>query len=255
MKKFTNVNEIEQWLYEHNIKKYSINDKLIVDVDNDVVLEKHDISYFPFQFGIIDGVFDCSHNELSSLWGSPKIVKYGFNCSYNNLKSLEFGPKMVNGIYDAHNNKIENLQFLPQKFESLNLKNNKLTSLKGLPDTIEGFLDVANNELVKFDASTKTINGFFDCARNKFYTLENFPNVKEILIIVNNSFTNDEIFKLKSSFSTLYVESIYFENIAEKSNITLDMVNGEALIPHHIFKVFLLQNNLPFKDRKNHLKI
>lgn len=255
MKNFTNVNEIQDWLEFHNIKKYSIDDNLIVNVDGDVILEKRNIHYFPFQFGIVDGVFDCSHNELTSLWGSPKEVKYGFNFSYNKLKSLEHTPLIVNGTYDAHNNEIENLDFLPIRFESLNLKNNKLTSLKGLPDIINGFLDVSNNQLTTFDATTKKINGFFDCSKNKIHTLDNFPDVEVILILTNNNLKLEDIYQLKNSFSTIYLEHLYFEDIANNLDIKLNYSKGECLIPYKTFKYLCLEQQLISKDNSKTFKI
>ena len=48
--------------------------------------------------------FDCSHENLTSLKGSPKEVKGTFNCGHNKLTSLEGAPSIVDGHFVCRDN-------------------------------------------------------------------------------------------------------------------------------------------------------
>ena len=48
--------------------------------------------------------FDCSNNQLKSLYGASKNVNGNFYCSYNELESLEGCPKYVGGDFWCVNN-------------------------------------------------------------------------------------------------------------------------------------------------------
>ena len=69
----------------------------------------------------VSGLFDCSDNSLTSLKGSPHTVGGDFDCSNNKLANFIGAPQTVNGIFVCYNN-------------------NKLTSIEGLPKTINSHL-------------------------------------------------------------------------------------------------------------------
>lgn len=103
---YTDINEIYQWLINHKIKNYFINDDLSVDVINDVDLTYHSlketIDEIPIKFNIVEGYFICYCNNLSSLKGCPKIVKKDFHCDQNPyLKSLKHLP-IIYGYFESH---------------------------------------------------------------------------------------------------------------------------------------------------------
>jgi hypothetical protein len=77
---FTTYKETKEWLDEMEIENYIINDDLTVDVNDDVNLVNKNLSYIPIKFGVINGGFYCSKNNLISLVGSPNIVKGNFYC-------------------------------------------------------------------------------------------------------------------------------------------------------------------------------
>jgi len=122
---FTTYEETKEWLDKMWIKKYKINSDLTVDVNGDVDLEKKYLSYIPVKFGIVNGYFECSNNQLTSLNGSPKEVKGYFDCSYNQLTTLNGSPKEVKGNF----------------YCSYNL----LTSLEGAPKEVDGDFYCGNN--------------------------------------------------------------------------------------------------------------
>ena len=101
---------IEDWLEEMDVKNYTINDDLTIDVNGSVDLNDKDLTKFPnyIQFNEIFGYFDCSENQLTSLRGCPRITYDGyFSCSHNKLTNLDFCPEIVAGSFDAYDNEVE----------------------------------------------------------------------------------------------------------------------------------------------------
>ncbi len=52
----------------------------------------------------INGIFDCSYNNLITLEGSPKIVNGDYDCSFNNLTSLKGCAKEIKGSFSFSEN-------------------------------------------------------------------------------------------------------------------------------------------------------
>ena len=91
-----NKKEIKNGLDLIGITNYKINEDLTVDVNTGVYIDNKNLSEIPVKFGIINGNFNCSFNNLISLKGSPEIVGRSFDCSYNKLISLEYAPEIIN---------------------------------------------------------------------------------------------------------------------------------------------------------------
>lgn len=122
--------EIKAWLTEMNIKKSVINDDLSVDVKGNVNLKNQDLKFIPIQFGEVDGAFDCSSNELTTLIGAPHSVHGRFIASNNKLTSLIGIPKIINGTCFLNNNKLKKLDYFPLAAPSgINCTENPLTSI------------------------------------------------------------------------------------------------------------------------------
>ena len=98
--------EIEDWLKEHNIRNYTINDDFTIDVSEDISFEIQILKEFPeyIQFGVVEGFFDCSYCHLKSLRGVPRIVKGCFDCADNELTSLEGAPREEGGDFSCKHN-------------------------------------------------------------------------------------------------------------------------------------------------------
>lgn len=92
---FNNKNDIKDWLDKYNIKKYTINNDLTVNVDGNVNLSGKQIFEIPFQFNIVNGSFNISFASIKSLLGSPYIVNGQFICSHNYLHSLKYIPRFI----------------------------------------------------------------------------------------------------------------------------------------------------------------
>lgn len=99
---------LDYWLYSENVKNYTINDDLTVDVDGSVNLSNRNIGlhdgYIPIRFGKVSGDFNVSNNNLTCLKGCPSEVGGNFNCSDNNLKSIEDAPLKIGGKIDIDSN-------------------------------------------------------------------------------------------------------------------------------------------------------
>ena len=85
-----NKEEIVSWLSKYKITKYTIDDNLVVDVDEYVWLRSKNLTSLPFQFGIVHGYFSCHHNQLTSLEHCPKVVKGNFDCDEHLKQDIRY---------------------------------------------------------------------------------------------------------------------------------------------------------------------
>lgn len=144
--------KIKTWLSDYtNLKDgdYEIVDG-IINAFKDVEVKLHNSTInFPsfIQFGYVDGNFDCSENDLTSLEGCPIKVKGIFNCDHNNLTSLVGSPKEVDGDYYS-------------------CAYNSLETLKGSPEKIKGDFYCHHNDLFTLAHAPKEVDGNFYCQHN-----------------------------------------------------------------------------------------
>jgi hypothetical protein len=91
-----NKEQIEDWLFKHNIFRFIIHDDLIVDVDSDVSIYDNNTTELPFQFGKIAGFFSCSYNNLTSLKNFPYYVGGDLYCIQHNVNfNVNFTQKLL----------------------------------------------------------------------------------------------------------------------------------------------------------------
>lgn len=173
--------EIDSWLQQNQIKNYTINHDLTVNVFTDVLL-LNEIKNIPVQFGVVYGSFICCRIGLTSLKGCPQKVLGTFDCSYNPLKSLKYGPNEVEKSY--------------------NCDNCQLTSFTGCPVKIEGDFYCYNNKIKSFKNSPEYIKGSFRVHNNKFNSFKYFPAQVKGFITLNGNFLNkDMLIDFNSTFS------------------------------------------------------
>ena len=91
---------------KYNIKNYTINGDGSIDVNGDVWLYDKELTELPLTFNKVTGYFNCRHNKLTTLKGSPRWVGGIFACSRNQLTSLEFSPDYVGGDFYCKYNKL-----------------------------------------------------------------------------------------------------------------------------------------------------
>lgn len=125
--------DIVSWLERRKIANYElIEDReygYTVNVGESVYLYSRKLKFIKVKFNIISGNFDCSDNNLISLYGAPSKVYGNFSCSYNYLRTLRNSPEIVKGSLYSWGNRLEKIE------------------VKDLPD-IEGNIYVNNNPLL-----------------------------------------------------------------------------------------------------------
>jgi hypothetical protein len=167
VKFYKNVKNLEMSFYG---KKVNPNGKVLDEWDLDLALEGR---------------------NLTSLEGSPKKVKGYFSCSDNNLKSLEFGPREIDGDFYCGGNLLADLEFSPKKINgtfscanTINAGAHHLISLKGITQEGVHNLNVSRNDkLTSLEGAPQKIDGDFICDSNKNITsLKGMPQegVREI---------------------------------------------------------------------------
>jgi hypothetical protein len=109
-----NREEIKDWLSQYGISNYTIHGNLVVDVHQQVSIYRSYLTSFPFQFGIVNGFFDCAKNELTTLEHCPKVIKGDFYCGNNQLTSLEHCPKVIDGGFSCSGNNLTSLEYCPK---------------------------------------------------------------------------------------------------------------------------------------------
>ncbi|MBR1826009.1 MAG: hypothetical protein IJ770_05430 [Alphaproteobacteria bacterium] len=83
-----------------------------LDLSNKGLTELPDLSDV-----VVEGNFDCSGNELTTLKGAPKKVGGHFDCFENELTTLEGAPKEVGGDFECKGNRLKSLLHLPKMKE------------------------------------------------------------------------------------------------------------------------------------------
>lgn len=178
--------EIEKFLEDNyrgagncKISKKPINGKFIVDCSRDLEVRNINITSLTngyFEFGIIDGYFNCSNcDSLKSLEGSPKEVRGNFDCrNCNSLTSLEGTPEEFRGNFVCSGcNSLTSLKGAPKKtVKSFNCSYcSSLTTLEGAPKEVSGRFDCSHcNSLTSLKGAPKKIGGTIDCSHCKSLT-------------------------------------------------------------------------------------
>lgn len=106
---FNNIEDIKQWMDKYGITKYTVNEDLTVDVDNSVILRSKQLQDFPVQFGIVNGDFDCSYNQLTSFKGIPHKINGCLYCSHNQLTHFDCFPTYIDKHIYCSGNLITNV--------------------------------------------------------------------------------------------------------------------------------------------------
>uniref|UniRef100_UPI0040489CD3 hypothetical protein n=1 Tax=Aliarcobacter sp. TaxID=2321116 RepID=UPI0040489CD3 len=131
----TNIDDINRWLRQHDIRSFTILKDNSVNVHGNVKLSDKlaNLLKLPLNFNIVEGDFDISDNQLTSLEGCPKKVQGSFLAYKNELSSLKGGPKEVDGSYIVLHNNITSLDYAPSIVkDDFICSHNPLKDLKGL---------------------------------------------------------------------------------------------------------------------------
>jgi hypothetical protein len=173
---FKNEMDWNKWLKQY---KYEVRSDGRIDVDGGVNLSNMGLTKLPFNFGKVNGNFDCCYNNLTTLEGCPQTVGSYFGCGYNNLTTLKGCPQTVGGNFHCNHNKLTTLEGCPQTVGGwFYCSNNKLTTLKGAPQTVDdgGFFCYSNN-LTTLEGAPQTVGEDFHCSNNNLTSLKGCPQI------------------------------------------------------------------------------
>jgi len=97
------IQVIHNWLNDHNINGYKINDDLTITVSGGVYLAYNILNELPYfiNFSIVNGDFQCDSCNLTTLRGCPLEVYGSFDCTDNGLNNLDYAPKKITGNFIA----------------------------------------------------------------------------------------------------------------------------------------------------------
>lgn len=94
---------------------------------------------------IINGSFDCSGKDLTSLEGGPEVVNGNFFCNWNLLTSLKGCPKTIKGYFDCRvNPNLTDISDLPEGTLVLDISG--CPKVKTFPKNIKDSLTIAFND-------------------------------------------------------------------------------------------------------------
>lgn len=240
-----NLGDVENWLKEHSINNYTISEDFHVSVQGNVNLnDKLKGQNLPILFDRIEGYFDISNNNLTSLVGCPNVVAKDFNCSKNKLASLFDCPVEV-GEFDCSHNLLKNLSYGPKEVKgNYNCSFNELTSIKASPRTIKGYFRCNDNKLASLDGGPKNIDDDFDCSHNFLERLNGGPiTVKHDYLCHGNKLSDLE--GIADEIGGDLVTDIKLSNVLSKFNEEdqSSKYKGSEVIAHIYKPVVSLVNN------------
>ena len=201
----TTREEVIEACERYEIKNYTINDDLSIDVNDDVNLAYKNLEHLPLKFNYVHGGFQCNRNKLKSLEGCPKTVGGDFVCYGNKLKSLEGCPQSVGGDFYCFTNDIE--------------------TLKGSPQTVDGDFYCFDNNLVSLEGCPQTVDNF-DCSDNKLRDLEYFPEVSGDVYTEENT-VNLLVYTFIKNADNFMIEDFNdYEIVRNRDTVMLDRLQA-----------------------------
>ncbi len=208
----------------------------IVNVKGDVHISHQNLKIIPLQFYHVDGHFDCSVNQLTSLKGCPEIVGGHFVCYKNQLTSLEYCPQSINGSFDCSNNELISLKGCPLNImSSFNCSDNHLKSLEFCPSYIPGYFNCSGNKIQSLENCPQYIGDSFDFRDNDVTSLLFFPSHINGFVGLEN---NQKLLKYKK----------------ESNDIKMQKMSDDEFINQYDFS-FWNQIHLKEKTKKENEKI
>jgi hypothetical protein len=176
---------IDEICEKYEIENYTVNDDGTIDVNGNVDLDRKYLTELPLNFNRVTGFFTCTHNQLTTLKGSPRWVGGSFFCGVNKLTSLEFSPDYVGVDFSCRENDLTDLVGSPKETGSyFNCAGNQnLTNPKGASEKIGKYFYCVNTPL---EYIFNNVDRNFLHAFN-FYKIikEDIVNLKRLKYVMN----------------------------------------------------------------------
>jgi Leucine-rich repeat (LRR) protein len=227
-------------------------------------------------------IFDCSHNQLTSLSISSSIGGINtLNCSYNSLSNftvdginvtdldvsnnpgLNLRISNSGNIYNlkCNNNELTSLNITPFSLNSLWCNGNNLTELNNISDLY--ILDCGNNKITSLDIKTDSRIKELYCYNNNITSIDILPKNLKTLNCKNNKITTLNLDNIDSWYLTFLncdsnrIQSLDLERFRELGNIhcahneltSLELTNQGYENP--VYHLYCNDNKLTELDLRN----
>ena len=114
---------------------------------------------------IVEGRFDCSYTQITSLEGAPQSVGGYFNCRKTHITSLAGAPQNVSFDFDCSGTHITSLAGAPQSVgEDFDCHYTQITSLEGAPQSVGGNFRCFGTQITSLEGVPKSVGGDFNCS-------------------------------------------------------------------------------------------
>lgn len=143
------------------------------------------------------GNVDIKIDNLEDLKGLPETINGNLLIKGSKSAILKNMPKTVKGSLAVYDGGLESLEGFPEVGLSINVSGNKLKTLEGLQDRVNGSLDVSNNDLKNFKGAPKYVKGNFIFKNMDFESLYGFPKqIGAFELFRNGSLKRDEVLEV-----------------------------------------------------------
>jgi hypothetical protein len=136
------------------------------------------------------GIVECEDNQLTSLGSTGTFIKV--KCANNQLTSLDFPSIQSTEYLYCHGNKISSLKGCPDSLIELDCSHNQLTNLAYCPKNLRS-LYCSYNNLTSLKGCPEHLTGDLYCQGNNLQTLEGFPKSIQGGFKHSSKFTEEEI--------------------------------------------------------------
>jgi len=219
---FEDINSICKKFF---IINYTINKDGSIDVEGDVVIFNGLLTKLPLKFGKVSGDFNCSHNKLTTLEGSPHSVGGNFYCGANKLTTLKCCPQSVGGDF--------------------NCGYNKLTTLEGSPKSVGGDFYCNDNQLTTLDGCSQSLGGDFNCYNNYLKNLYGFPEFFDSYFYFDRNLFSEILYLFNTKILGKVIDLINEYGVIQQ--------DGKLVILDRLEEVFYTLNiEIPEIDLKNY---
>lgn len=202
--------DIIKWLEVNEINDYSIKNNEITVNNNVYIKNMLNFDYFPIKFKKINGSFYVTAtSNINTFKNCPDIIFGNCYISENFLiEKFDYFPMEIHEGISVTWNKLENVEIFEKSviYGDINLNNNQINSLKGLPENIYGDLNISNNKITTLDYLPKTYNNLY--IHNNLIPLEEYEKF------------NNEFFNLLNEFNI-----VTDFNIDEEYNVDETIIN------------------------------
>jgi hypothetical protein len=219
---YSKEKEILDWLEAHDskfdVKKYTISDSGVIDVDGNIEIRNQEIETLPYKFGYVSGFFKLMYcTKLNSLVGCPIKVGGDFWCTSSSISTLEGCVKHVDGyFYVSHNDKLNSLVGGPTYVGGdYNCNWCSLKNLIGAPTSLDS-----------------SLHGNFACQNNMIVNLEGAPRKARSFTCNNNDITSfyGAPIELRLNFKEKFQWHGKYENIMDLHDINREYVDLDELL-------------------------